>query len=202
MRCLCFSYMMIRTNISSWTMSIPMPCMLIATTPRGRGCSPPAGRFQLVSGATTPLFGSEWEVSGLQVWGSDLQYEARSPGVCITTIWHCRKPLNQWQCSFQMKAALPLANWLATRSVIRGPGVGLWSAVRSPGLQCGAAGRVWDMGYPEGNDMADSRFGPSQRETALLCNDVSHWLGTSLESALYEDVREPPVTGPRLLTLI
>ena len=30
---------------------------------------------------------------------------------------------------------------------------------------------------------ADSRFVPSQWETALLCNDVSHWLGASLESA-------------------
>ena len=32
---------------------------------------------------------------------------------------------------------------------------------------------------------ADSRFAPRQWETALLCNDVSYWLGTSLESALY-----------------
>ena len=32
---------------------------------------------------------------------------------------------------------------------------------------------------------ANSRFAPSQWETALLCNDVSHWLGASLESALY-----------------
>ena len=31
---------------------------------------------------------------------------------------------------------------------------------------------------------ADSRFAPSQWETVLLCNDVSHWLGTSLKSAL------------------
>ena len=31
---------------------------------------------------------------------------------------------------------------------------------------------------------ADSRLAPSQWETALLCNDVSHWLGSSLESAL------------------
>ena len=31
---------------------------------------------------------------------------------------------------------------------------------------------------------ADSRFAPNQWETALLCNDVSHWLGASLESAL------------------
>ena len=29
------------------------------------------------------------------------------------------------------------------------------------------------------------QFSPSQWETALLCNEVSHWLGTSLESALY-----------------
>ena len=30
----------------------------------------------------------------------------------------------------------------------------------------------------------DSRFAPSQWETALLCNAVSHWLGASLESTL------------------
>ena len=30
----------------------------------------------------------------------------------------------------------------------------------------------------------DFRFAPSQLETALLCNDVSHWLGANLESAL------------------
>ena len=34
---------------------------------------------------------------------------------------------------------------------------------------------------------ADSRFAPSQWETALLCNDVSHWLGANLESALCLD---------------
>ena len=31
----------------------------------------------------------------------------------------------------------------------------------------------------------DSRFALSQWETVLLCNDVSHWLGASLESALW-----------------
>ena len=30
----------------------------------------------------------------------------------------------------------------------------------------------------------DSRFAPSQWEMSLLCNDVSHWLGANLESAL------------------
>ena len=34
------------------------------------------------------------------------------------------------------------------------------------------------------NYRADSRFAPSQWDTALLCNDVSHLLGASLESAL------------------
>ena len=29
---------------------------------------------------------------------------------------------------------------------------------------------------------ADSRFAPSQWGTPILCNDVSHWLGTNLES--------------------
>ena len=32
---------------------------------------------------------------------------------------------------------------------------------------------------------ADSRLAPSQWETALLCNDVSHWLGTNLKSTLW-----------------
>ena len=32
---------------------------------------------------------------------------------------------------------------------------------------------------------ADSRFAPRQWETALLCNDVSHWLGANVDSALY-----------------
>ena len=32
---------------------------------------------------------------------------------------------------------------------------------------------------------ADSRVAPSQWETALLCNDVSHWLDASLESTLW-----------------
>ena len=34
--------------------------------------------------------------------------------------------------------------------------------------------------------MADSRFVPSQWERALLRNDVSHWLGTNLESDLHK----------------
>ena len=37
---------------------------------------------------------------------------------------------------------------------------------------------------------AESMFAPSQWETALLCNDVSHWLGTNLESAMECDIKQ------------
>ena len=37
----------------------------------------------------------------------------------------------------------------------------------------------------EGYIRADFRFAPNQWEMALLCNNVSHWLGASLDSALY-----------------
>ena len=36
---------------------------------------------------------------------------------------------------------------------------------------------------------ADSRFALSQWETALLCNDVSYWLGANIESALMSEGR-------------
>ena len=42
----------------------------------------------------------------------------------------------------------------------------------------------WHKGNLINHIRADSRFAPSQWETKLLCNDVSHWLGASLESAL------------------
>ena len=37
---------------------------------------------------------------------------------------------------------------------------------------------------------ADCRFAPSQWEKVSLCNDVSHWLGSSLESTLKEGPQE------------
>ena len=45
----------------------------------------------------------------------------------------------------------------------------------------------------------DSRFAPSQWETALLCNDVSHWLCTSLESTVSKPdywLRRPHTSRP------
>ena len=41
------------------------------------------------------------------------------------------------------------------------------------------------MGSKRCHGRAYSRLAPSQWETGLLCNEVSHWLGTSLESALH-----------------
>ena len=40
------------------------------------------------------------------------------------------------------------------------------------GLSCAVSSGIWFS-------RADSRFAPSQWETTLLCNDVSHWLGAS-----------------------
>ena len=42
----------------------------------------------------------------------------------------------------------------------------------------------WHQTKTEHIIRADPRFAPNQWETALLCNDVSHWLGANLESAL------------------
>ena len=46
-----------------------------------------------------------------------------------------------------------------------------------------ASGYCWPFSAETGI-RADSRFAPSQWETALLCNNASHWLDTNLESAL------------------
>ena len=43
------------------------------------------------------------------------------------------------------------------------------------------------------NDRADSRFVPSQWETSLQSNAVSHWLGADLESALNDDIAQGPI---------
>ena len=45
---------------------------------------------------------------------------------------------------------------------------------------------------------ADSRFAPSRWEMALHCNDVSHWLDASLESALTRTV--PPLVNGIIAT--
>ena len=57
-----------------------------------------------------------------------------------------------------------------------GPGgniMGRWIPMVPTCVSCG-----------ECNDRADSRFAPSQWETSLQSNAVSHWLGANLESAL------------------
>ena len=46
---------------------------------------------------------------------------------------------------------------------------------------------IWQWQFQDMYHRADSRIVPSQWKTALLCNDISHWLGTkNLESALYQ----------------
>ena len=53
-------------------------------------------------------------------------------------------------------------------------------AVQDNGAYWSCYRKIWQSIEPG----AGSRFAPSQWETALLCNDVSHWLDASLESAL------------------
>ena len=55
-----------------------------------------------------------------------------------------------------------------------------------PIRECQAIQATYMSGIQD--NRAHSRFAPSQWETALLCNDISHWLSESLESAL----RQPP----------
>ena len=59
-----------------------------------------------------------------------------------------------------------------------------WVMTVEPGDIC-AAILCWDgVSFLQPAYKADSRFAPRQWEMALLCNDISHWLGANLESAL------------------
>ena len=44
----------------------------------------------------------------------------------------------------------------------------------------------WSLIFHHCNNRADSRFAPSQWETSLQSDTVSHWLGANLESALIQ----------------
>ena len=55
-----------------------------------------------------------------------------------------------------------------------------------PIRECQAIQATYMSGIQD--NRADSRFAASQWETALLCNDISHWLSASGESTL----RQPP----------
>ena len=70
-------------------------------------------------------------------------------------------------------------------------GCSLWTFCRKSTISWGdlltlVTHTTWSPWIPGGQDKtrADSRFVPSQWETALRSNAVSHWLGTNLESAL------------------
>ena len=59
----------------------------------------------------------------------------------------------------------------------------------------------WNMFTPQSDiqqvyKQGDSRFAPIQWETALLCNNVSNWFRTNLESALYKEEYYYTCTGP------
>ena len=59
------------------------------------------------------------------------------------------------------------------------------------GQSCSISPKIWTefccILYLVPSDGADSWFAPSQWETSLQSNTVSHWLGKNLESALFRD---------------
>ena len=54
--------------------------------------------------------------------------------------------------------------------------------------------RVRSVGVDTNIRRVDARFAPNQWETALLCNDVSHWLGANIGSARIRPWRNEIVT--------
>ena len=64
-----------------------------------------------------------------------------------------------------------------------------WSNI-NPELWCHMASLgPNELKHLKGFSRADSRFAPSQWEMSLQSNAISHWLGASLESALYTDMK-------------
>ena len=134
-----------------------------------------------------------------------------APEVVITTT-HCVSKVGVLalfgsECS---KRATPGNNFLLKRIIkIDTPLVGsrCWQAFEcceDRGQGChstpassrvvGCRGEHKYNGRPSCRVRSDSRLAPSQWETALLCNDVSHWLGANLESSL---VVEEPVDATK-----
>ena len=86
------------------------------------------------------------------------------------------KQLRRWW--FEMPSC---SLWCYCNIKVHQPELSIFLCWCSPNL-------VWSPAVSEvelrSNLRADSRFAPSQWEMALICNDISHWLGASLESAL------------------
>ena len=102
----------------------------------------------------------------------------------MRTVWYVRAPACHWDtCG---------VNGLRTISSILGKydDVIAWKYLPINNRLWGESAG-WDQWIPVGRKAiawiyrrADSRVTPSQWETPLLCNGVSHWLGANLESAL------------------
>ena len=105
--------------------------------------------------------------------------------ICQTMTFNCNCFILQTdRVTYEQFRAWVLRNRDAT-SVTRwllqdAPTVSLSNNQETPTFYQTLAGVTHCMYY-----RADSRFTPSQWETALHCNDVIHWLGANLESALY-----------------
>ena len=106
--------------------------------------------------------------------------------VCLCLVADPRRTCSRWSASTGSPRTAPMPARRSSRSCSRRrqpPTEG--TCCRDPVM--GGTGRTW--GDPPSTRIirADSRFAPSQWETALQSNAVSHWLGASLESVLIID---------------
>ena len=81
--------------------------------------------------------------------------------------WCQQAPGHQWLQHWVYTYSVPAVYGLKLSSVIS------WTASHSP------------KNYSAISIRADSRLVPSQWETLLQCNALTHWLGANLQSALY-----------------
>ena len=102
-----------------------------------------------------------------------------------TNVWidHLR-----WELRMKYNHSLPMGNAYVFHSSVYTDTVSADGncAIWANSCTCHALtyGSLWWWMIANDWCRADSKFVPSQWETALLYNDVSHWLGASLESAL------------------
>ena len=124
-------------------------------------------------------------VSKLTITGSD---NGLAPGRCQAIIWTSAGSLSIGTLGTQFSEILSEIHTFSFKKIHLKMSSGNWRPfclglnVLTYTHPCLSVSQNTQANY--GQYMADSRFVPSQWEIALLCNDISHWLGASLESAL------------------
>ena len=112
-----------------------------------------------------------------KTWRYDNQFDSpKSLGVCY---WCVKIP----QCGYMDHELKHISFYVQKRVVAMGMCYNP-ALVRNKPLRSPSSVKWVYWPYHKESTRADSWFAPRQWEMALRCNDVSHWLGASLESAL------------------